>query len=105
MLRSARLRVNPATVVVLATACSAANSSSVAFASSSSKVSASWSISRAERSDFWPVNLALELRYPQGLLHNQRGVLRRLCPRYRQLRFQRGVFFGKSGAISIHETK
>ena len=33
------------------------------------------------------VNLALELRYPQGLLHNQRGVLRRLCPRYRQLRF------------------
>ena len=27
------------------------------------------------------------------------------APRYRQLRFQRSVFFGKSGAISIHETK
>src|SRR5881227_2638023 len=49
---------------------------------------------------FLAVNLALELCYPQGLLHNQRGVFRRLCPRYRQLRFQRGVFFGKSGAIS-----
>jgi hypothetical protein len=38
--RSPRLRVNPRTVVVLATACSAASSSSVASAFSPSKVSA-----------------------------------------------------------------
>lgn len=52
--RSARLRVNPRTVVVLATARSAASSSSVASASSSSNVSANCSISRAERSDRCP---------------------------------------------------
>src|ERR1700733_15018419 len=39
--RSGRLRVNPATVVVLATALSAASSSSVALASSSSNCSVS----------------------------------------------------------------
>ncbi len=52
--RSARLRVNPRTVVVRAAACSADNSSSVASASSSSKVSANCSISRDERSDRCP---------------------------------------------------
>ena len=52
--RSARLRVNPRTVVVLATARSAASSSSVASASSSSNVSANCSISRDDRSDRCP---------------------------------------------------
>ena len=105
MLRSARLRVNPTTVVVLAIACSAANSSSVGvrFQFFEGKRQLVDQPRRAFR--FLAVNLALELRYPQGLLHNLRRVLRRLCSRYRQLRFQRGVFFGKSGAISIHETK
>lgn len=52
--RSARLRVNPRTVVVFATARSEASSSSVASASSSSNVSANCSIRRDERSDRWP---------------------------------------------------
>ena len=52
--RSARLRVNPRTVVVLATARSAASSSSVASVSSSSNLSANCSIRRDERSDRWP---------------------------------------------------
>src|SRR5262249_43983440 len=47
--RSPRLRVNPRTVVVLATARSAASSSSVASASNSSNVSANWSINRNAR--------------------------------------------------------
>jgi hypothetical protein len=39
------------------------------------------------------------------LLRNQRGVFLGFRPRDRQFRPQTGDFFGKGGAISIHEAK
>src|SRR5215469_5118658 len=52
--RAGRLRVKPATLVVLATARSDAISSSVAELSSSSKTSSIWSSSCTVRSECWP---------------------------------------------------
>ena len=49
-----RRRVNGRTLVVFATAFSAASSSAVALSASSSNSSANCSMSRAERSDLWP---------------------------------------------------
>ena len=54
---------------------------------------------------FLAVNLSFELRDPQLLLRDQRGIFRSFRPRHRQLRFQGGVFCGKSVASGIHETK
>ena len=51
------------------------------------------------------VNLTLQLGDPQFLRGDQRHVFRRLRPRDRQFRFQRGVFFGKSGAGSVHDAE
>jgi len=54
---------------------------------------------------FLAVNLTLQFRDPQRLLRDQRRIFRSLRARHRQLRFQGGVFSGKSGASGIHETK
>ncbi len=54
---------------------------------------------------FWAVDLALELGDTPGLLRDQRRILRRLRTRNRQFRFQGGVFFGKSVASGVHDTK
>lgn len=52
--RDGRLRVKAATAVVLAAACSAANSSSLAVASNSSSWNSNWSSRRALRSERVP---------------------------------------------------
>ena len=108
-----------ATLVVLATACSAAK---FVFCR------AGFQLFEGERQlidqprrafRFLAVDLTLQFRDPQLLLRDQRHVFRRfragdrqfrrdfqgLGLRNGQRRFQGGVFSGKSGASGIHETK
>ena len=52
-----------------------------------------------------PVDLTLQLGDPQFLRGDQRHVFRRLRANDRQFRFQRGVFFRKSGAGGVHDAE
>ena len=119
MLRSGRLRVKPATWVVLATAVSAASSSSVAlgFQLFERQRQLIDQTRRAFRA--LPVNLALQLGDPQLLMGDQRHVFRRLGARDRQFggdlqalgfsrrqrRLQGGDFLSEGVACGVHEAK
>ena len=117
VLRSGRLRVNPATVVVLATAISAAISSSVALGLQFLECERQLVDQPRRAFRALPVDLALQLGDPQLLLGDQRHVFGRLGSRDRQFRgdfqsvragdhqrrLQGGDIVGKSVTSGVHD--
>ena len=111
-LRTGRLRVKARTFCAFAAAACAASSSSLAAVTSSSSCNSSWSISRAVRSERWPVQFALELLDPQFQMRDQRlgvgqlrlrigGLRHRRCRLSASLAFSRASRSASSAAWAL----